>query len=74
MNEVKPGKYKHYKGNTYEVVGVARHGDTLEEFVVYRGLYDSEEFGHHPLWMRPKSAFVEHVVVDGVEVPRFMPL
>jgi len=71
MNEVKLGKYQHYKGKMYEVIGVARHSETLEELVVYRALYDSEEFGKNALWVRPKKMFLENVVVNGKEVPRF---
>lgn len=65
------GKYKHYKGYDYEVLFVGKHSDTLEEYVVYRGLYDSEEFGKNPIWVRPVSVFTEMVTVDGKEVPRF---
>jgi len=68
---VKLGRYKHYKGDDYEIIGVGKHSDTLEEYVVYRGLYDSEEFGNNPLWVRPKKVFEEMVVIDGKEVPRF---
>jgi hypothetical protein len=71
MSEIKIGQYKHYKGNLYEVVGVARHSETLEEMVVYRALYDSGEFGTKALWVRPKVMFSENVVIDGEEVPRF---
>lgn len=60
------GRYRHYKGNEYEVVGVARHSETEEELVVYRKLY-----GDHSLWVRPLAMFREIVVVDGREVPRF---
>lgn len=63
---VRPGRYRHYKGNEYEVVGVARHSETEEEMVVYRKLY-----GDHSLWVRPLAMFRESVVVDGREVPRF---
>ena len=69
--EVKKGKYKHYKGKLYEVLGVARHSETLEELVVYQGMYDSEEFGKNPIWVRPKKMFLESVTIDGKEVPRF---
>ncbi|MCK4521028.1 MAG: DUF1653 domain-containing protein [Nanoarchaeota archaeon] len=69
--DVKPGKYQHYKGNFYEVIGVARHSETLEELVVYKALYDSEEFGNNALWVRPKEMFLGTVNVDGKEVPRF---
>ena len=71
MEEIKLGKYKHYKGKQYEVVGFARHSETLEELVIYKALYDSEEFGNNALWVRPKVMFLETVVVDGKEVPRF---
>ena len=69
--EVKLGKYQHYKGKFYEVIGTARHSETLEELVIYRALYDSEEFGKNALWARPKKMFLESVTVDGKEVPRF---
>ncbi len=68
---VKLGKYNHYKGNFYEVIGVARHSETLEELVVYRALYDSEEFGKNALWVRPKKMFLEKVEKDGKLIPRF---
>lgn len=71
MGEVKLGKYQHYKGNFYEVIGVARHSETLEELVVYRSLYDSKEFGKNALWIRPKLMFLEKVVFNGEEIPRF---
>ena len=68
---VKPGKYLHYKGNLYEVIGVARHSETLEELVVYKALYDVPEYGKNSLWVRPKKMFLETVDVDGKEIPRF---
>lgn len=71
MSEIKPGRYEHYKGNLYEVIGVARHSETLEEMVVYRALYDSEEFGSQSLWVRPQKMFLENVIVEGREIPRF---
>lgn len=72
MNEeVKLGKYQHYKGKFYEVIGVAKHSETLEDFVVYRALYDSKEFGKNTLWIRPKKMFIEDVNVNGKRVPRF---
>ena len=70
MDDVKPGTYQHYKGKRYEVIGICRHSETLEEFVVYRALYESE-FGKNALWVRPKKMFMETVIVDGKEVPRF---
>ena len=66
MNTVKPGRYRHYKGNEYTVIGVARHSETEEELVVYR-----QEYGEHGLWVRPKAMFLETVEMDGRIVPRF---
>ena len=61
-----PGRYRHYKGNEYEVVGDAIHSETGEKLVVYRPLY-----GERGLWVRPKAMFEENVVIDGRAVPRF---
>lgn len=66
MTVLPPGRYRHYKGNFYEVVGTARHSETEEELVVYRKLY-----GDHSLWVRPLGMFMENVQVDGRLVPRF---
>lgn len=66
MAELKLGRYRHYKGNEYEVIGVAKHSETLEELVVYRALY-----GDYSLWVRPKAMFEEMVEVNGKKVPRF---
>jgi cyclomaltodextrinase len=63
------GRYRHYKGNEYEVIGVARHSETLEEMVVYRALY-----GDRGLWVRPRAMFAESVDVNGRRVSRFEPL
>ena len=63
---IRPGRYRHYKGNHYEVIGVARHSETEEELVVYRKLYDDGS-----LWVRPLDMFSEDVIVDGRTVPRF---
>ncbi len=60
------GIYEHYKGNLYEVTGIANHSETLEKMVVYRALYGDGE-----LWVRPLYMWDEIVVVDGKEVPRF---
>lgn len=62
---MKLGRYQHYKGNLYEVLGVARHSETLEELVVYRQLY-----GNGGLWVRPRAMFEEQV--NGL--PRFAPI
>ena len=66
MNEIKPGRYRHFKGGEYEVTGIARHSETEEELVVYRALY-----GAGGLWARPVSMWNETVVHEGTEVPRF---
>jgi len=71
MQGVQPGTYEHFKGKRYEVLGVARHSETLEQLVVYRALYDSEEFGKKALWVRPLTMFVESVEHEGKRVPRF---
>jgi hypothetical protein len=68
---MKLGKYQHYKGQYYEVLGVAHHSETLEELVVYRALYSSKEFGENALWVRPKKMFLEKVMVDGKKISRF---
>jgi len=71
-NEVKPGRYRHFKGHFYKVIGVARHSENPEEeFVVYMALYESKDFGKGTLWIRPKEMFLEKVVVEGKKVPRF---
>lgn len=70
MEEFKPGKYQHYKGKMYEVIGLARHSETLEELVVYRQLYKSK-FPKGTLWARPREMFFEEVEVGNKKVPRF---
>jgi hypothetical protein len=64
--QIRPGRYRHYKGNEYEVLETARHSETEELMVVYRKLY-----GDHSLWVRPLAMFLEDVEVDGRPVPRF---
>ena len=66
MTAVQPGRYRHYKGKEYTFIGVARHSETEEEFVVYR-----QEYGDHGLWVRPNPMFLETVEVEGQAVPRF---
>lgn len=66
MVVVKCGRYRHFKGLEYEVLGVARHSETEEELVVYRPLY-----GEGDLWVRPLHMFVETVEIDGKAVSRF---
>ena len=67
-DHIQLGKYKHYKGKLYEVIGVARHSETLEELVVYKALYQAE--GKN-LWVRPLNMFLETIVVEGKSVQRF---
>jgi hypothetical protein len=66
MTVIRPGRYRHYKGHEYTVLGVARHSETLEELVVYR-----QEYGDHGLWVRPAAMFLETVELEGKKVPRF---
>ncbi len=67
--EIKPGRYRHFKGMEYEVLGTAKHSETLEELVVYRALY-----GEHGLWVRPASMWLETVERDGKVFQRFSPI
>ncbi len=60
------GEYQHYKGNRYQVIDLVMHSETVEWMVLYRPLY-----GEGALWVRPFTMFVESVVFDGVEQPRF---
>jgi hypothetical protein len=69
LPDLPPGRYRHYKGPLYEVIGVARHSETEEPLVVYRALY-----GEQGLWVRPLGMFAGTVMVDGREVPRFAPV
>ena len=66
MNEIRPGKYRHFKGGLYEVLGVARHSETEEPMVVYRALY-----GEGGLWVRPADMWNETVERDGKTCRRF---
>ena len=63
------GKYRHYKGGEYEVMGVARHSETLEPLVVYRPLYNDSVW-----WVRPYAMFVEEIEIDGIRQSRFTAL
>lgn len=71
MKKIKLGKYQHYKGKLYEVIGVAQHSETLEKLVVYKALYHSKEFGKNALWVRPLKMFLEKIEIDGKKLPRF---
>ena len=66
MARIRVGRYRHYKGKDYLVLGSALHTETEEEFIVYRALY-----GKRGLWVRPKAMFLDSVIVDGRQVPRF---
>ncbi|MBI5151219.1 MAG: DUF1653 domain-containing protein [Candidatus Pacebacteria bacterium] len=65
---MKCGTYRHYKGKYYQVIEVAKHSETLEEYVTYYCLYPNE---NGQLWIRPVKMFIEHIEVDGKKVPRF---
>jgi hypothetical protein len=67
--EVKIGTYLHYKGSEAQVIGVAKHTETKEEYVVYWHI--ESQTGKNQLWIRPKTMFLEKVLVDGKETPRF---
>ena len=67
--ETPPGRYRHYKGMEYEVVGTVRHSESLEPMTLYRALY-----GEHGLWVRPAAMFNEEVVIAGVRQLRFTPV
>ena len=64
--QIPPGRYRHFKGNEYEVLDIAQHSETEEPMVVYRALY-----GERGIWVRPASMWNEMVTRDGVTVPRF---
>jgi hypothetical protein len=64
--KVIPGVYRHYKGNDYQVIGLAKHSEDESDLVVYRPLY-----GEGALWVRPLAMFIERVEINGQSVPRF---
>ena len=66
INEVQLGKYRHFKGNLYELIEVAHHRESQEPVAVYRALY-----GDHGLWVRPLEMFLETIERDGAEIQRF---
>lgn len=70
MNKITPGRYRHSKsGKEYEVIGIGKHSETLEELVIYQAAY--EPFS---LWVRPVAMFLEKVEIEGKSVPRFVPV
>ncbi len=66
--KLKLGRYQHYKGHFYRVIGVAKHSETLEELVIYEALYENPD---GKLWVRPLKMFLEKVEINGKKVPRF---
>ena len=66
MSDIKLGKYRHYKELDYEILGIARHSETLEKLVIYKALY-----GDGDTWVRPLDMFQESVTIDGIKKPRF---
>ncbi len=72
MKKIEIGaKYRHYKGKEYEIIGVAKHSETLEDMIVYKPLYEIKEFRKDLLWVRPMNMFFEKVVVGGKRIDRF---
>jgi len=67
MSTIEPGRYRHFKGQAYEVIGTAQHSETEEEYVVYRALY-----GDRALWVRPRAMWDEQIARDGYVGPRFV--
>lgn len=67
MNEILPGRYRHFKGGEYQVLCMAKHSETGEDMVVYRALY-----GERGIWVRPAAMWNQVVLQDGKEVPRFV--
>ncbi len=66
LNDVQLGRYRHYKGKEYEVIGFAKHSETEEKLVLYIGLYDDNQ-----MWVRPYDMFIETVEINGKQIPRF---
>ena len=64
--EIKKGKYRHFKGHEYQVIGIAKHSETLEPMVIYQALYGSKE-----IWVRPTGMWNEIIEKDGYHGPRF---
>jgi hypothetical protein len=71
MSVVKLGKYQHYKGQLYEVIGEGIHTETREPVVIYKMLYETPDFPFGSLWVRPKTMFLENIELNGGSAPRF---
>lgn len=65
------GRYRHYKGGEYEVLGLAHHSETLEPMVIYKPLYNDPLYNDRGWWVRPHAMFVEVIMIDGTPQPRF---
>jgi hypothetical protein len=65
--EIMPGKYQHYKGGVFEVIGMSLHSETLEPMVIYKPLYETDV----QFWVRPFAIFKEEIVIDDKKIPRF---
>lgn len=71
-DDIPYGKYQNYKTEKlYEVIGIALHSDTREEMIIYKAMYQSDEFPIHQVWVRSKAVFFEEVEHNGGSVPRF---
>lgn len=71
MQAIAGARYRHYKGNIYEVIAIGRDSENLQEVVIYKGEYSDPEFGEHPVWVRPLGMFEEKVEHNGSLVDRF---
>jgi hypothetical protein len=66
------GKYQHFKNEKlYEVIAQGIHSETREEMIIYKSLYDCEQYGNNQIWVRPKAMFFENVAHNEQTVPRF---
>ncbi|MCF7795930.1 DUF1653 domain-containing protein [Patescibacteria group bacterium] len=65
------GKYKHYKGGLYEVIGEGIDSENLEEVIIYKSLYKNDKYPKNTIWVRPKKMFLEKIIINGEEIFRF---
>ncbi|USO02293.1 MAG: DUF1653 domain-containing protein [Alphaproteobacteria bacterium] len=68
--QIKKGLYQHYTGKLYQVIGVCKHSETLEEHVIYQALYADDNYDYG-LWIRPLKMFQENLIINGQNIPRF---